>query len=107
MGTTARRLGPLERGPSPRHATSSSWEPGRRHSPKPRTPPNGRGWTLSPSAAGVELYAQLKSQGLHPKPLEMAHAVGADEILRGDDADAIAAVEADVVIEASGGQELC
>lgn len=39
---------------------------------------------------------------MHAKPLEIARAVGADEILRGDDADAIAAVEADVVIESSG-----
>ncbi|MCU1554629.1 MAG: putative zinc-type alcohol dehydrogenase-like protein YdjJ [Arthrobacter sp.] len=44
---------------------------------------------------------------MHPKPPEIAHAVGAAEILRGDDADGSAAVEADVVIEASGGQELC
>ncbi|WP_104173160.1 L-idonate 5-dehydrogenase [Arthrobacter sp. Y81] len=39
---------------------------------------------------------------MHPKPLEIARAVGADEVLKGDDAEAIAAVEADVVIESSG-----
>ncbi|MBB6406949.1 L-idonate 5-dehydrogenase [Arthrobacter sp. AZCC_0090] len=39
---------------------------------------------------------------MHDKPLEIARAVGADELLKGDDADAIAAVEADVVIESSG-----
>lgn len=39
---------------------------------------------------------------MHPKPLEIARAVGADEVLKGDDAEAIAAVEADIVIESSG-----
>jgi L-idonate 5-dehydrogenase len=39
---------------------------------------------------------------MHPKPLEIALAVGADEVLKGDEAEAIAAVEADVVIESSG-----
>ena len=39
---------------------------------------------------------------MHAGPLEIAQAVGADEVLLGDDADAIAAVEADVVIESSG-----
>ncbi|MBT2538641.1 L-idonate 5-dehydrogenase [Arthrobacter sp. ISL-69] len=39
---------------------------------------------------------------MHPKPLEIARAVGADEVLKGDEAEAIAAVEADVVIESSG-----
>ncbi|CAN7414322.1 L-idonate 5-dehydrogenase [Arthrobacter sp. LjRoot14] len=39
---------------------------------------------------------------MHPKPLEIARAVGADEVLKGDESDAIAAVEADVVIESSG-----
>jgi L-idonate 5-dehydrogenase len=39
---------------------------------------------------------------MHAKPLEIAKAVGADEVLRGDEADAIAGVEADVVIESSG-----
>jgi L-idonate 5-dehydrogenase len=39
---------------------------------------------------------------MHDKPLEIARAVGADEVLKGDDAEAIAAVEADVVIESSG-----
>ena len=39
---------------------------------------------------------------MHDKPLEIARAVGADEVLKADDAEAIAAVEADVVIESSG-----
>ncbi|MDQ0678065.1 L-idonate 5-dehydrogenase [Arthrobacter pascens] len=39
---------------------------------------------------------------MHPKPLEIARAVGADEVLNAGDAEAIAAVEADVVIESSG-----
>jgi L-iditol 2-dehydrogenase/L-idonate 5-dehydrogenase len=39
---------------------------------------------------------------MHAKPLEIALAVGADEVLTGDEEDAIAAVEADVVIESSG-----
>ena len=39
---------------------------------------------------------------MHDKPLEIARTVGADAVLKGDDAEAIAAVEADVVIESSG-----
>ena len=39
---------------------------------------------------------------MHALPLEIARAVGADEVLKGDEAEAIAAVEADVVIESSG-----
>ncbi|ASN20647.1 L-idonate 5-dehydrogenase [Arthrobacter sp. YN] len=39
---------------------------------------------------------------MHDKPLEIARAVGADEVLKGDEAEAIAAVDADVVIESSG-----
>ncbi|WP_427172579.1 L-idonate 5-dehydrogenase [Arthrobacter sp. 92] len=39
---------------------------------------------------------------MHAKPLEIARAVGADEVLKADEAEAIAAVEADVVIESSG-----
>ena len=39
---------------------------------------------------------------MHAKPLEIAAAVGADEVLNADDAEAIAAVQADVVIESSG-----
>lgn len=42
---------------------------------------------------------------MHAKPLEIARAVGADEVLRGDDAEAIAAVAADVVIESSGSHQ--
>ena len=39
---------------------------------------------------------------MHDRPLEIAGAVGADAVLKGDDAEAIAAVEADIVIESSG-----
>jgi L-idonate 5-dehydrogenase len=46
--------------------------------------------------------ARIVAVDMHPKPLEIARAVGADEVLRGDEAEAIAAVEADVVIESSG-----
>ncbi|WP_139146575.1 zinc-binding dehydrogenase, partial [Arthrobacter sp. SW1] len=46
--------------------------------------------------------AKITAVDMHDKPLEIARAVGADEVLKGDDAEAIAAVEADVVIESSG-----
>ncbi|MET4619902.1 L-idonate 5-dehydrogenase [Arthrobacter sp. 2762] len=46
--------------------------------------------------------ARIVAVDMHEKPLEIARAVGADAVLRGDDAAAIAAVEADVVIESSG-----
>jgi L-iditol 2-dehydrogenase/L-idonate 5-dehydrogenase len=46
--------------------------------------------------------ARIVAVDMHDKPLEIARAVGADEVLKGDDAEAIAAVEADVVIESSG-----
>lgn len=46
--------------------------------------------------------ARIVAVDMHNKPLEIAAAVGADEVLKGDDAEAIAAVEADVVIESSG-----
>ncbi|MFJ6453847.1 L-idonate 5-dehydrogenase [Paenarthrobacter sp. NPDC091669] len=39
---------------------------------------------------------------MHEKPLEIAKAVGADKVITAADAEAIAAVEADVVIESSG-----
>ena len=39
---------------------------------------------------------------MHTRPLEIASAVGADEVLKGDDAAAIEAVAADIVIESSG-----
>ena len=39
---------------------------------------------------------------MHAKPLEIAAAVGADQMLAAGDAEAIAAVEADIVIESSG-----
>ncbi len=59
---------------------------------------------------GALVVAVLKRAGarrvvavdMHARPLEIAMAVGADEVLKGDDAEAIAAVEADVVIESSG-----
>ncbi|WP_416418058.1 L-idonate 5-dehydrogenase [Paenarthrobacter aromaticivorans] len=46
--------------------------------------------------------ARIVAVDMHDKPLEIARAVGADTVLKGDDAEAIAAVEADVVIESSG-----
>jgi L-idonate 5-dehydrogenase len=46
--------------------------------------------------------ARIVAVDVHRKPLEIARAVGADELLQAGDADAIAAVEADVVIESSG-----
>lgn len=39
---------------------------------------------------------------MHAKPLEIARAVGADHVLRGEETEAIEAVAADVVIESSG-----
>jgi L-iditol 2-dehydrogenase/L-idonate 5-dehydrogenase len=46
--------------------------------------------------------ARITAVDMHPKPLEIAQAVGADEVLQAGDADAIARVQADVVIESSG-----
>jgi L-idonate 5-dehydrogenase len=46
--------------------------------------------------------AHITAVDMFDKPLEIAAAVGADAVLKGDDAAAIAAVEADVVIESSG-----
>ena len=46
--------------------------------------------------------ARIVAVDMHAKPLEIAAAVGADEVLAAGDAEAIAAVEADVVIESSG-----
>jgi L-iditol 2-dehydrogenase/L-idonate 5-dehydrogenase len=46
--------------------------------------------------------ARITAVDMHPKPLEIAQAVGADEVLTAGDADAIARVQADVVIESSG-----
>ncbi|WAH96745.1 L-idonate 5-dehydrogenase [Arthrobacter sp. MMS18-M83] len=46
--------------------------------------------------------SRIVAVDMHDKPLEIARAVGADEVLKGDDSGAIAAVEADVVIESSG-----
>jgi L-idonate 5-dehydrogenase len=46
--------------------------------------------------------AEIIAVDMFAKPLEIAAAAGATATLKADDADAIAAVEADVVIEASG-----
>ena len=46
--------------------------------------------------------ARIVAVDMHRKPLEIARAVGADQVLEAGDAEAIAAVEADVVIESSG-----
>lgn len=49
--------------------------------------------------------ARIVAVDMHAKPLEIAAAVGADDVLTAADADAIAAVEADVVIESSGSHQ--
>ncbi|WP_457950454.1 L-idonate 5-dehydrogenase [Pseudarthrobacter sp. alpha12b] len=46
--------------------------------------------------------ARITAVDLHPKPLHIAKAVGADQVINAADTAAIAAVEADVVIESSG-----
>ncbi|MFJ4025744.1 L-idonate 5-dehydrogenase [Paenarthrobacter sp. NPDC089989] len=46
--------------------------------------------------------SRIVAVDMHDKPLEIARAVGADAVLKGDDAEAIAAVDADIVIESSG-----
>ncbi|QOD03794.1 L-idonate 5-dehydrogenase [Pseudarthrobacter sp. BIM B-2242] len=46
--------------------------------------------------------ARITAVDMHPKPLEIATAVGADAVLQAPDADTIAAVQADIVIESSG-----
>ena len=46
--------------------------------------------------------ARIVAVDLHPRPLAIATAVGADEVIAATDTAAIAAVEADVVIESSG-----
>ncbi len=46
--------------------------------------------------------ARITAVDVHPRPLEIAAAVGADEVLPAADTDAIAAVQADIVIESSG-----
>ncbi|HEV7168534.1 MAG TPA: L-idonate 5-dehydrogenase [Micrococcaceae bacterium] len=46
--------------------------------------------------------AQIVAVDMYPKPLEIARAVGADQVLLATETEAIAAVEADVVIESSG-----
>lgn len=46
--------------------------------------------------------AHITAVDMHAKPLEIAAAVGADALLEAGNAEAIAAVEADIVIESSG-----
>ena len=46
--------------------------------------------------------ARIVAVDMHARPLEIARGGRRDEVLKGDDAEAIAAVEADVVIESSG-----
>lgn len=46
--------------------------------------------------------ARIVAVDLHPKPLAIAAAVGADEVINAADVAAIEAVEADIVIESSG-----
>jgi len=46
--------------------------------------------------------ARITAVDMHAKPLQTAQAVGADDVLQAAEADAIAAVQADVVIESSG-----
>jgi L-idonate 5-dehydrogenase len=46
--------------------------------------------------------SRITAVDMHDKPLDIAKAVGADQVITADDAEAIAAVEADVVIESSG-----
>ena len=46
--------------------------------------------------------ARITAVDMHPMPLEIAAAVGADQVLQATDAAAIAAVQAHVVIESSG-----
>jgi L-idonate 5-dehydrogenase len=46
--------------------------------------------------------ARITAVDMHARPLEIAAAVGADQWITAGDAEAIAAVEADVVIESSG-----
>jgi L-iditol 2-dehydrogenase/L-idonate 5-dehydrogenase len=46
--------------------------------------------------------SRITGVDMHARPLEIARAVGADEVINAGDADAVAAVQADVVIESSG-----
>jgi len=46
--------------------------------------------------------ARIVAVDMHRRPLEIAQAVGADEVLEAGETDAIADVQADVVIESSG-----
>ncbi|WPU09141.1 L-idonate 5-dehydrogenase [Pseudarthrobacter oxydans] len=46
--------------------------------------------------------ARIVATDLHRKPLDIALAVGADEVLEASEAQALAAVQADIVIESSG-----
>ncbi|MFI5085892.1 MAG: L-idonate 5-dehydrogenase [Actinomycetales bacterium] len=49
--------------------------------------------------------ARIVAVDMYAKPLEIARSVGADEVLDARDAEAIAAVEADIVIESSGSHQ--
>jgi L-idonate 5-dehydrogenase len=46
--------------------------------------------------------SRITAVDMHEKPLDIAKAVGADQVITAGDAEGIAAVEADVVIESSG-----
>jgi L-idonate 5-dehydrogenase len=46
--------------------------------------------------------SRITAVDMHDKPLDIAQAVGADHVINAGDAEAIAAVEADFVIESSG-----
>ncbi|UUL75123.1 L-idonate 5-dehydrogenase [Pseudarthrobacter sp. Fe7] len=46
--------------------------------------------------------ALITAVDLHPKPLEIARSLGADQVVNAADTAAIASVEADIVIESSG-----
>ncbi|WP_416979708.1 zinc-binding dehydrogenase [Streptomyces sp. T028] len=57
---------------------------------------------LAVAAARRAGAAEIVAVDLHGKPLDIASAVGATQTLRATDTEAIAAVDADVVIESSG-----
>ncbi len=78
--------------------------------PGPGTWPGKSALVIGSGPIGALCVAVLKRAGaaritavdMHPKPLEIATAVGADAVLQAPDADTIAAVQADIVIESSG-----
>ena len=49
--------------------------------------------------------ARIVAVDMYPKPLEIARAVGADQVLLATETEAIAAVEADVAVESSGSHQ--